>query len=77
MAKRRKIRIKPPMNDRDAYERLLSPKYYGYTKMGIAAMLGITKQAVTRWQDVPLKYVSALSEATGIPKADLRPSDFG
>jgi hypothetical protein len=70
-------KIKPPKNDREAYARLLSPDYYGYTKMEIAKKLEITKQAVTRWETVPLKYVTRLSEATGIPKADLRPSDFG
>jgi hypothetical protein len=74
---RKPPKIDPPKNDREAYERLLSPDYYGYTKMAIGAMLGITKQAVSRWDTVPLKYVTQLSEATGIPKADLRPSDFG
>lgn len=77
MTKRPKVQMKPPTNDREAYRRLLDPQYYGYTKMAIARMLGITKQAVTRWDTVPLKYVSRLSTETGIPKADLRPSDFG
>ena len=70
------LKLYPPKNDREAYARLLDPDYYGYTKMKIAEMLGITKQAVTRWEEVPVKYVTLLSEATGIPKADLRPSDF-
>jgi hypothetical protein len=59
--------------DRDAYQRLLDS---GYTKMRLASLLGISKQAVTRWRDVPLKYVTPLSNATGIRKRHLRPSDF-
>lgn len=77
MAKRPKIKMEPPSTNREAYRRLLSPNYYGYSKRRIALMLGITKQAVTRWTEVPIKYVTPLSQATGIPKADLRPSDFG
>jgi hypothetical protein len=68
--------IDPPKTDKEAYRRLLDPHYYGFTKMKIAKMLGITKQALTRWDSVPLKYCKKLSEATGIPRADLRPSDF-
>lgn len=59
--------------DKRAYKRLLKA---GYTKMGLANTCGITKQAVTRWEAIPLKYVRTISEATGISKADLRPSDF-
>jgi hypothetical protein len=59
--------------DRNAYQRLLDS---GYTKMRLGQLVGISKQAVTRWQAVPLKYVTPLSNATGIRKRDLRPSDF-
>lgn len=62
-----------------AYERLLAPHDkggYGYTKTRLAEALGITKQAVTRWKAVPLKYVVPLSRKTGIDKADLLPSVF-
>ena len=55
-----------------AYARLLDR----FTKTQIAEMLGISKQAITRWKAVPLKYVRPLSEKTGIPKADLLPSEF-
>lgn len=66
-------------SDVAAYARLLSPANkggHGYTKTKIAEMLGITKQAITRWEAVPLRYVTALSKETGIPKAELLPSEF-
>ena len=66
---------KPVDTQRDkwAYQRLLKA---GYTKMELARIVGISKQAVTRWEAVPAKYVKLVSEATGVSKADLRPSDF-
>jgi hypothetical protein len=66
------------ISDTAAYARLLAekPKGYGFTKTQIAGFLGISKQAITRWRAVPLKYVRPLSEATGIAKADLLPSEF-
>jgi hypothetical protein len=66
------------ITDASAYARLLAekPKGHGYTKTQIAGFLGISKQAITRWNAVPLKYVRPLSEKTGIPKADLLPSEF-
>ena len=60
------------ITDKMAYARLLDK----YTKTQIAEMLGISKQAITRWKAVPLRYVRPLSEKTGIPKADLLPSEF-
>lgn len=68
--------IKPPRTDRQAYQRLLSPRYYGYSKADVARMLGIRRQAITRWENIPLKYVREISEVTGIPREFLRPSDF-
>lgn len=62
----------PADRDRAAYQRLLKR----HTKMELAAMVGITKQAVTRWETVPVKYVRTISLATGISKRSLRPSDF-
>ena len=64
--------------DELAYAILLAPKPTGrgYTKTQIAEMLGISKQAITRWKAVPLKYVRPLNEKTGIAKADLLPSEF-
>lgn len=66
------------LSDAAAYARLLAPKPkgYGLTKTQIADMLGISKQAITRWKAVPLRYARPLSEKTGIPKIDLLPSEF-
>ena len=66
------------ITDASAYARLLAekPKGYGYSKGEIARLLGIKKQGITRWKAVPLKHVRVLSEKTGIPKADLLPSEF-
>jgi hypothetical protein len=74
--KRKRVRSRRLPTDAEAFQRLLDPKFFGYTRMAIARMLGITKQAITRWHAVPLKHVKKLSEATGIPKHLLRPSDF-
>ena len=63
-----------PRTDKEAYQLLLS--FHGLTKMQIAKHLGISKQAITRWDTVPLKYVTPLSQATGIPREYLRPSDY-
>lgn len=64
--------------DEAAYERLLAPPPdgLGFTKTQIAEMLGISKQAITRWEAVPLRHVRVIHEKTGIPKADLLPSEF-
>lgn len=59
--------------DKLAYRRLLRA---GYSKRGIGKIVGISKQAMTRWEAIPAKYVRRISDATGISKADLRPSDF-
>lgn len=71
--KRKILPDRPTMADKQAYRRLLKA---GYTKMQLARICKITKQAVTRWEAIPLKYVRGIHEATGIAKADLRPSDF-
>lgn len=64
--------------DRLAFERLLAPppKGHGFTKTYLAGLVGISKQALTRWEAVPMKYVVPLSKMTGIPKAELLPSVF-
>lgn len=59
--------------DKAAFKWLLSK---GYTKMALADSVGISKQAVSRWKTVPLKYVTTVSEATGFSRKRLRPSDF-
>jgi hypothetical protein len=66
----------PPKTDEEAYQRLLSPQFYGYKKVEIAKFVGLPKQSLTRWKSVPVNYVTRLHEATGIPKEHLRPSDF-
>jgi len=67
------------LTDEAAFERLIAPKPdgHGYTKKQLGEMVGISKQAVTRWKAVPTRYVLALSKATGISKAKLLPSLFG
>ncbi len=66
------------ISDEAAYERLLAPPPagHGFTKTQIAEMVGVTKQALTRWNAVPLKYVRIIHEKTGIPRAQLLPSEF-
>lgn len=65
-------------SDEAAFARLLAPKPdgHGYTKTQLATFVGISKQALTRWKKVPLRYARPLSEKTGIPKGDLLPSEF-
>jgi hypothetical protein len=63
-----------PLTDREAYQRLLDS---GITKTEIARILGVSKQSITRWTDIPLRHVRKIAEATGLEKKILRPSDFG
>jgi hypothetical protein len=65
--------VKRKTPDEEAYQRLLDA---GITKTKIAMILGVSKQAITRWTTVPLRHVRVISEATGISKKTLRPSDF-
>lgn len=64
--------------DRLAFERLLAPKPkgHGFTKTQLAGMVGVSKQALTRWKAVPINYVVPIHKLTGIPKAELLPSVF-
>jgi hypothetical protein len=59
--------------DETAYQELLAA---GVTKTKLAKIVGVSKQAITRWTTVPLRHVRIVSEATGITKKKLRPSDF-
>lgn len=43
---------------------------------GIAARLGITSQAVSQWQRVPVERVLDMERATGIPRHELRPDIY-
>jgi DNA-binding transcriptional regulator YdaS (Cro superfamily) len=39
----------------------------------VARALGVTRGAVTKWQQVPAERVLAVEKATGIPRERLRP----
>lgn len=39
----------------------------------LAAALGVTKQAVSQWDEVPPLRVLAVERASGVPRSDLRP----
>ena len=39
----------------------------------VARSLGISRSAVSRWQQVPAERVAAVERATGIPRERLRP----
>jgi DNA-binding transcriptional regulator YdaS (Cro superfamily) len=39
----------------------------------LGAAIGLTPQAVARWESVPLKRVLEVSRATGVPRQVLRP----
>ncbi len=43
---------------------------------GLAAALGITSQAVSQWDVVPLDRVIAVEAATGVDRTELRPDVF-
>lgn len=73
MTKRKKT-----MTDEEAFDRLTRKGEggLGVKKTKIAEIIGVKKQAINRWRDIPAKYVTAIHKETGIPKAELRPSDF-
>ncbi len=39
----------------------------------LARQLGLTRQAVSHWDKVPLKHLKVISEMTKIPREKLRP----
>lgn len=48
---------------------------YG-TAANLAKCLGVSRQAVCQWRQVPLKYVRRISDFTGISPAILRPDIY-
>lgn len=46
-------------------------------KVALAAMLGISKQATSRWRRIPPTRVLDVEDATGIPREELRPDIYG
>jgi hypothetical protein len=42
----------------------------------LARELGVTRQAVSKWRRVPLKYVRLVSQFTGLTAAILRPDIY-
>ncbi len=43
----------------------------------LAAILGISRQAVWQWQKIPLKYVRQIAKKTKISRTLLRPDIYG
>jgi len=41
------------------------------------AMKGITPQAISQWEQIPLTRVFEIERVTGIPREELRPDFFG
>ena len=42
----------------------------------LAKELGVTRQAISKWKHVPLKYVRRISQFTGLSAAVLRPDIY-
>lgn len=42
----------------------------------LARKLGISKQAVSQWSEIPIRHVHRVHEVTRIPLTDLRPDVF-
>jgi DNA-binding transcriptional regulator YdaS (Cro superfamily) len=43
----------------------------------LALELGITRQAISQWDEVPPLQVLAVEKASGVPRHELRPDIFG
>ena len=48
---------------------------YG-SQTALAKELGVTRQAISKWRHVPLKYVRRVSQFTGFSPAVLRPDVY-
>ena len=42
----------------------------------LARHLGIKRQAIPQWTEIPIRHVHKIKEITGIPLVDLRPDVF-
>jgi DNA-binding transcriptional regulator YdaS (Cro superfamily) len=53
---------------------------YACEKVGgsaaLARHLGIKRQAIPQWTEIPIRHVHKIKEVTGIPLGDLRPDVF-
>jgi DNA-binding transcriptional regulator YdaS (Cro superfamily) len=47
-------------------------KYYGGPS-ALADILGVSRQAVAQWQQIPLRYLKQIAQDTKIPREKLRP----
>jgi Putative antitoxin of bacterial toxin-antitoxin system, YdaS/YdaT len=46
------------------------------TMVALAKTLGLTRQAISKWKNIPLRHVTTLSNMTGIPRERLRPDIY-
>ncbi len=42
----------------------------------LARHLGVKRQAIPQWTEIPIRHVHKIKEITGIPLVDLRPDVF-
>ncbi len=47
-----------------------------HSKASIARMIGSTKQYISNWDEVPIKYVRTISKITGIPPHTILPDPY-
>ena len=69
--KERLKRVAPKSN-----QRAMEKMFEKYPRAEIARWIGISRQAVSQWKEIPPKFVKLLSEKTGIPKSELIPELF-
>lgn len=58
--------------NRAAYQALLKK----FRKSLLADLAGVTRQALTKWEQVPLSRVNAISQKTGIPPEEILPEPY-
>ena len=47
-------------------------RHYGYVN-AMSRAFGISRQAISHWDKVPMKHLARVSSETGIPRQELRP----